>query len=114
MLTFFGTVVGLNAYTNWSSGDDDMLFILSVMHSVSPHQVDFKIQILNMLLACLKDSHRTRTVFRKVGGFVYLTSIFVSLDGKLCDDLADNKKEKENKEGALEEEEEEEKKAIPQ
>lgn len=95
-----------------AGGDDDMLFILSVMHSVSPHQVDFKIQILNMLLGCLKDSHRTRTVFRKVGGFVYLTSIFVSLDGKLCDDLADNKKEKENKEGALEEEEE--KKAIPQ
>lgn len=69
-----------------AGGDDDMLFILSVMHAVPPYQVEFKIQILNMLLGCLKDSHRTRTVFRKVGGFVYLTSVFVSLDGKLCDE----------------------------
>ncbi|XP_073823647.1 LOW QUALITY PROTEIN: WD repeat and FYVE domain-containing protein 3-like [Musca autumnalis] len=69
-----------------AGGDDDMLFILSVMHAVPPYQVELKIQILNMLLGCLKDSHRTRTVFRKVGGFVYLTSVFVSLDGKLCDD----------------------------
>uniref|UniRef100_A0A1A9X279 WD repeat and FYVE domain-containing protein 3 n=1 Tax=Glossina brevipalpis TaxID=37001 RepID=A0A1A9X279_9MUSC len=90
-----------------AGGDDDMLFILSVMHSVSPHQVDFKIQILNMLLGCLKDSHRTRTVFRKVGGFVYLTSIFVSLDGKLCDELT----QKEKKEEGVEEEE---KKVISQ
>lgn len=74
-----------------AGGDDDMLFILSVMHAVPPYQVEFKIQILNMLLGCLKDSHRTRTVFRKVGGFVYLTSVFVSLDGKLCDeDRLDN------------------------
>lgn len=76
-------------------GDDDMLFILSTMHSVPAHQVEFKIQILNMLLGCLKDSHRTRTVFRKVGGFVYLTSVFVSLDGKLNDSL-DQNEESEN------------------
>uniref|UniRef100_T1GN58 Alfy-like armadillo-like repeat domain-containing protein n=1 Tax=Megaselia scalaris TaxID=36166 RepID=T1GN58_MEGSC len=68
-----------------AGGDDDMLFILSIMHAVPANHVDFKIQILNMLLGCLKDSHRTRTVFRKVGGFVYLTSVFVSLDGKLND-----------------------------
>ncbi|XP_030377443.1 WD repeat and FYVE domain-containing protein 3 [Scaptodrosophila lebanonensis] len=68
-----------------AGGDDDMLYILSLMHGVSPYQVEFKIQILNMLLGCLKDSHRTRTVFRKVGGFVYLTSVFVSLDGSLAD-----------------------------
>ncbi|XP_055847784.1 WD repeat and FYVE domain-containing protein 3 [Episyrphus balteatus] len=73
-----------------AGGDDDMLFILSVMHSVPAYQVEFKIQILNMLLGCLKDSHRTRTVFRKVGGFVYLTSVFVSLDGKLNDNLEEN------------------------
>lgn len=67
-----------------AGGDDDMLHILSLMHSVSPLQVEFKIQILNMLLGCLKDSHRTRTVFRKVGGFVYVTSVFVSLDGSMA------------------------------
>lgn len=81
-----------------AGGDDDMLFILSVMHAVPPYQVEFKIQILNMLLGCLKDSHRTRTVFRKVGGFVYLTSVFVSLDGKLCDDSAAKEEENEDQE----------------
>lgn len=75
-----------------TGGDDDLLFILSVMHAVPPHQVEFKIQILNMLLSCLKDSHRTRTTFRKVGGFVYLTSVFVSLDGRLSDDVTVHKK----------------------
>ncbi|XP_055386714.1 WD repeat and FYVE domain-containing protein 3 isoform X2 [Condylostylus longicornis] len=75
-----------------TGGDDDMLSILSQMHSVPAYQVEFKIQILNMLLGCLKDSHRTRTVFRKVGGFVYLTSVFVSLDGKLNDGNNKNKK----------------------
>lgn len=76
-----------------AGGDDDMLFILSTMHSVPAHQIEFKIQILNMLLGCLKDSHRTRTVFRKVGGFVYLTSVFVSLDGKLNDAKNDERNE---------------------
>ncbi|ALC38357.1 bchs [Drosophila busckii] len=72
-----------------AGGDDDMLYILSLMHSISPLQVEFKIQILNMLLGCLKDSHRTRTVFRKVGGFVYLTSVFVSLDGSMAQSSPD-------------------------
>uniref|UniRef100_A0A1B0BKG7 Uncharacterized protein n=1 Tax=Glossina palpalis gambiensis TaxID=67801 RepID=A0A1B0BKG7_9MUSC len=72
-------------------------------HSMYPHQVDFRMQILNMLLGCIKDSHRVRIVFRKAGGFVYLTSIFGKLEGKLCDDL--DKKGEEIKEGDLEEEE---------
>ncbi|KAH8413938.1 hypothetical protein KR009_000634 [Drosophila setifemur] len=66
-----------------TGGDDDMQQLLSLMHGIPPLKVGFKIQILNILLGCLRDSHRTRTVFRKVGGFVYLTSVFVSLDGTM-------------------------------
>ncbi len=37
------------------------------------------------LLNVLKESHRTRTVFRKVGGFVYVMSVLVSMEGCLAD-----------------------------
>lgn len=66
-----------------TGGDDDMLFILSTMHAAPADCVELKVQILRALLGCLRDSHRTRTIFRKVGGFVYVTSVFVSLDGQL-------------------------------
>ncbi|KAL7045561.1 hypothetical protein ACKWTF_002261 [Chironomus riparius] len=68
-----------------NSGEDDMLFILTTMHSAPAYNIELKIQILKTVLGCLRDSHRTRVVFRKVGGFVYVTSVFVSLDGKLSD-----------------------------
>lgn len=68
-----------------NGGEDDMLFILTTMHSAPAHKIEYKIQILKSVLGCLRDSHRTRVVFRKVGGFVYVTSVFVSLDGKLSD-----------------------------
>lgn len=68
-----------------SGGDDDMLFTLTTMHAAPANHIQLKMQILKALLGCLRDSHRTRTLFRKVGGFVYVTSVFVSLDGKLSD-----------------------------
>ena len=49
-----------------AGGDDDMLFILSTMHSAPSYKIELKIQILKALLGCLRDSHRTRTIFRKV------------------------------------------------
>ena len=33
----------------------------------------------------LRESHRTRTVFRRVGGFVYVMSVLVSMEGCLAD-----------------------------
>lgn len=68
-----------------AGGDDDMLYLLTTMHSAPAQNVELKLQILKALLSCLRDSHRTRTIFRKVGGFVYVTSVFVSLDGRLGD-----------------------------
>lgn len=72
-----------------AGGDEDMLFILTTMHSAPSQNLELKMQILKVLLSCLRESHRTRTIFRKVGGFVYVTSVFVSLDGKLIDNEND-------------------------
>lgn len=38
---------------------------------------------MQALLAVLRESHRTRTVFRKVGGFVYVTSLLVAMERSL-------------------------------
>ncbi|XP_058804217.1 WD repeat and FYVE domain-containing protein 3 isoform X1 [Phymastichus coffea] len=64
-------------------GDDDMATLLGVMHSAPSNALVLKTHILKSLLACLRESHRTRTVFRKVGGFVYVMSVLVSMEGHL-------------------------------
>ncbi|XP_012287062.1 WD repeat and FYVE domain-containing protein 3 isoform X1 [Orussus abietinus] len=66
-----------------AGGDDDMATLLGVMHSAPPSALVLKTHILKSLLSCLRESHRTRTVFRKVGGFVYVMSVLVSLEGRL-------------------------------
>ncbi|XP_023814561.1 WD repeat and FYVE domain-containing protein 3 isoform X4 [Oryzias latipes] len=66
------------------SGDDDMGTLLGLMHSAPPSELQLKTDILRALLAVLRESHRTRTVFRKVGGFVYVTSLLVAMERSLC------------------------------
>ncbi|XP_063602948.1 WD repeat and FYVE domain-containing protein 3-like [Penaeus indicus] len=68
-----------------SGSDDDMGSLLGLLHSAAPTELQLKTDILKSLLVCLKESHRTRTVFRKVGGFVYVMSALVSLEGSLGD-----------------------------
>ncbi|XP_043915423.1 WD repeat and FYVE domain-containing protein 3 [Protopterus annectens] len=70
-----------------SSGEDDMGTLLGLMHSAPPTELQLKTDILKALLAVLKESHRTRTVFRKVGGFVYVTSLLVAMESSLCSPL---------------------------
>ncbi|CAG9859319.1 unnamed protein product [Phyllotreta striolata] len=70
-----------------SGGDDDMTQLLNTLHSASRTELQLKIDILEALKLCLKESHRTRTVFRKANGFVYVTSALIALEGRL------NKKE---------------------
>lgn len=65
------------------SGEEDMSTLLCGMHAAPSDALHLKLHILKALLACLRDSHRTRTIFRKVSGFVYVTSVLVSLEGKL-------------------------------
>ncbi|XP_077999760.1 WD repeat and FYVE domain-containing protein 3-like [Glandiceps talaboti] len=68
-----------------SGGDDDMGTLFSMMHSAPQTALQFKIDILQSLLYVLRDSHRSRTVFRKVGGFVYVMSVLVSMEGCLAE-----------------------------
>ncbi|CAG5919009.1 unnamed protein product [Menidia menidia] len=63
------------------SGDDDMGTLLGLMHS-APSSV--RLLRPQALLSVLRESHRTRTVFRKVGGFVYVTSLLVAMERSLC------------------------------
>lgn len=43
-----------------------------------------QISFWQSLLTCLRESHRTRNMFRKVGGFVYVVSVLVSMEGSLA------------------------------
>ncbi|XP_066304852.1 WD repeat and FYVE domain-containing protein 3-like isoform X4 [Branchiostoma lanceolatum] len=67
-----------------SGGDDDMGTILGLMHTAPPSELQLKADILRALLFVLRENHRTRTVFRKVGGFVYVMSVLVSMEGCLA------------------------------
>ncbi|KAF5905608.1 WD repeat and FYVE domain-containing protein 3 isoform X6, partial [Clarias magur] len=62
------------------SGDDDMGTLLGLMHSAPSFELQLKTDILRALLAVLRESHRSRTVFRRVGGFVYVTSLLVAME----------------------------------
>lgn len=43
-------------------------------------EVHLKTSILKSLMIILKESHRCRTLFRKVGGFVYIVSVLVTME----------------------------------
>ncbi|XP_070185825.1 WD repeat and FYVE domain-containing protein 3-like isoform X2 [Littorina saxatilis] len=66
-------------------GDDDMGTLLGLMPTANITDLELKTHILKSLLNVLRESHRTRTVFRKVGGFVYVMSVLVSMEGSLDD-----------------------------
>ncbi|XP_050392525.2 WD repeat and FYVE domain-containing protein 3 [Patella vulgata] len=66
-------------------GDDDMGTLLGLMPTATVTDLELKTHILKSLLNVLRESHRTRTVFRKVGGFVYVMSVLVSMEGCLAD-----------------------------
>uniref|UniRef100_A0A182QR41 WD repeat and FYVE domain-containing protein 3 n=1 Tax=Anopheles farauti TaxID=69004 RepID=A0A182QR41_9DIPT len=59
-------------------GEDDMLHLLKSIN-VSTEQQSLsalmRIHVLQVLIDCLKESHRTRSIFRKVGGFVYVVNV---------------------------------------
>ncbi|CAH1794598.1 unnamed protein product [Owenia fusiformis] len=67
-----------------TGGDDDMGTLLGLMHTAPSLALQLKTHILKSLLNVLRESHRSRTVFRKVGGFVYVMSVLVSMEGCLA------------------------------
>lgn len=66
-----------------SAGEDDMSTLLGLMHTAQMDDLELKNAVLKSLLHTLRESHRTRTVFRKAGGFVYVVSVLISLEGSL-------------------------------
>ncbi|KAK2154074.1 hypothetical protein NP493_2226g00007 [Ridgeia piscesae] len=68
-----------------SGGDDDLATLLGLMHTAPSTAVELNTHILKSLLNVLRESHRTRMAFRKVGGFVYVMSVLVSMEGCLAD-----------------------------
>lgn len=67
-----------------SAGEDDMSTLLGLMHTAQMEDLELKNVVLKSLLHTLRESHRTRTVFRKAGGFVYVVSVLISLEGSLA------------------------------
>eukprot|EP00095_Tigriopus_kingsejongensis_P009945 maker-scaffold981_size73921-snap-gene-0.19 protein:Tk09945 transcript:maker-scaffold981_size73921-snap-gene-0.19-mRNA-1 annotation:"low quality protein: wd repeat and fyve domain-containing protein 3" len=68
-----------------SGGDEDMTSLLELLHTSAKTDVELKSDILHTIISCLRESHRSRAVFRRVGGFVYVISILVSLESSLSD-----------------------------
>lgn len=66
-----------------TAGEDDMSTLLGLMQTAKMEDLELKNAVLKSLLATLKESHRTRTVFRKSGGFVYVVSVLISMEGSL-------------------------------
>ena len=65
-------------------GEEDMASVLVTLHSSDVNsELGLKIEILSGLLSCFRESHRARTNFRKAGGFLYLMSVLVSMEGLL-------------------------------
>ena len=47
-----------------SGGEDDMTSLLELLHTSSQVNVSMKAEILRALILCLRESHRSRAVFR--------------------------------------------------
>lgn len=60
-----------------------MSTLLGLMHTAQVEDLELKNAVLKSLLHTLRESHRTRTVFRKAGGFVYVVSVLISMEGSL-------------------------------
>lgn len=66
-----------------TAGEDDMSTLLGLMQTVQLQDLELKNAVLKSLLHTLRESHRTRTTFRKSGGYVYVVSVLISLEGSL-------------------------------
>ncbi len=66
-----------------TAGEDDMSTLLGLMQTAQLQDLELKNAVLKSLLHTLRESHRTRTTFRKSGGYVYVVSVLISLEGSL-------------------------------
>ena len=59
--------------------------LLGLMHSTQLSEVKLKTDVLDALLKVFDLDPRTRAVFREVGGFVYVMSVLINMEGSLAD-----------------------------
>lgn len=69
-----------------TGGEEEMSTLLGTLHAADHTCISLKSCILKLFLSCMKESHRTRTMFRKVDGFVYVISALVSMEGWFSDE----------------------------
>ncbi|XP_065652118.1 WD repeat and FYVE domain-containing protein 3 isoform X2 [Hydra vulgaris] len=65
-------------------GNDDLGTLLGLMHSTNVFDLKLKCDVLGSLLYIFQQNPQTRVVFQEVGGFVYVVSVLVSLEGCLA------------------------------
>ncbi|KFD70218.1 hypothetical protein M514_17568 [Trichuris suis] len=63
------------------SGEDELAGILALLHSTPSAKIWTKCEVLQFLANLLRESHRVRMAFRRVGGYVYLLSMVLSMGG---------------------------------
>ena len=68
-----------------NSGEEHLANLLALMHRETDitTNLNLKSSILKSLLVVLRENHRVRAIFRKVGGFVYVMSVLVHMEGCL-------------------------------
>lgn len=71
-----------------SGGNDDLGTLLRLMHSSSPSEVKLKSDVFDTLLKVFDLDPRTRAGFREVGGFVYVMSVLINMEGSLADPIS--------------------------
>ena len=62
--------------------------LLSLMHSTSQSEVKLKSDVLDALLKVFDLDPKTREGFREVGGFVYVMSVLINMEGSLADPIS--------------------------
>lgn len=58
------------------------------MHSTPQSEVKLKTDVLDALLKVFDLDPRTRAVFREVGGFVYVMSVLINMEGSLANPVS--------------------------
>lgn len=80
-------------------GEEHLANVLTLMHNTLPiesneerrrslhlttaQEISLRANVLKLLLVVLRESHRCRALFRKIGGFVYVMSVLVGMEGCL-------------------------------
>ncbi|ODN04745.1 WD repeat and FYVE domain-containing protein 3, partial [Orchesella cincta] len=68
-------------------GEEELVHALVGLQKNTPESV---IEMLGLFLTCFRESHRARCNFRKAGGFLYLMSLVVGMEGCFAGDQVES------------------------